>query len=95
MIRKFFKFVMYSFLALFAVLVVLIILTPRSPSVTSDLSTATGNVHSQTPVEKLETQCRNLPTYADSDTKDLCSLVNRYGAKRAMEMVMEYGKNTY
>ena len=91
MIRKFFKFIMYSFLALFAVLAVLIILTPTSPSATSDL----GTMHSQTPAEKLETQCRNLPTYADSDTKDLCSLVNRYGAKRAMEMVMEYGKNRY
>jgi hypothetical protein len=52
-------------------------------------------MNAQSPAEKLEAQCRNLPTYADSDTKDLCSLVNRYGAKRAMEMVMEYGKNTY
>jgi hypothetical protein len=52
-------------------------------------------MNAQSPVEKLEAQCRNLPTYADSNTKDLCSLVNRYGAKRAMEMVMEHGKNTY
>jgi len=91
MIRQFFKFIMVV-LILF---VVLIILTPTTPSATSDFSTDAGSMHSQTPVEKLEAQCQNLPTYADSNTKDLCSLVNRYGAKRAMEMVMEHGKNTY
>lgn len=92
---KFFKFVWNSIFILFVLFVILVILTPTPPPVMPDTPTAGGNMNAQSPAEKLEAQCRNLPTYADSDTKDLCSLVNRYGAKRAMEMVMEYGKNTY
>lgn len=94
MIRKFFKFVLNSILILFVLFVILVILTLSSNVGTSNFqSGGGGNLYSQTPEEKLETMCRNLPPSASSDEKDLCGLVNRYGAKRATEMIIEYGKN--
>ena len=94
MIRKFFKFVLNGILILFVLFVILVILTPTSNVENPNFQSGGGRLYSQTPAEKLETMCHNLPPSASSDEKDLCGLVNRYGAKRATEMIIEYGKNT-
>lgn len=93
MIRKFFKFVMSVCFIVVVLFALLVFLAPSSKVENPNFQSGSGNLYSQTPAEKLETMCRNLPLSASPEAKDLCALVNQYGAKRATEMIIEYGKN--